>query len=230
MNEPNLFPGNIACANEISSVPFISGLQQDVCTTSAQPITILFADNQRLIRETMAMLLEADPRFILRAVCPSGDATVYEASRQRVEVVIAAVDLKDCGGVEAILRIRSECPGTAIIAMIDSDRISIRHQLLAAGVTGLVSKKSSYLDLTDAVLCVSKGKKFICPELKNIIAGQALALPDRTSVARRLTKKQADIAVLLNQGFTVDEIAAAKNICVRTVKDHRNNIHKQTNP
>ena len=80
-----------------------------------------------------------------------------------------------------------------------------------------------------AIVEVNDGKKYVCDEVKNILAQQELEQdtirPDMNSLSRR----EIDIVKLIKEGLSSKEIAVNLDISIKTVEVHRYNILKKLN-
>lgn len=99
-------------------------------------------------------------------------------------------------------------------------------KMIQSGGMGYVTKNSSKEELMEAILEVYNGRKYICNEVKDIIALHELddaGQPDLNSLSRR----ELDIAELIKSGFSSREIGEKLEISLKTVEVHRYNILKK---
>jgi DNA-binding NarL/FixJ family response regulator len=97
------------------------------------------------------------------------------------------------------------------------------------GAMGYVTKNSSKDEMITAIVEVNNGKKYVCEEVKNILAQQELedeaGLPDMNILSRR----ELEIVKLIKDGMSSKEIAIRLDISLKTVEVHRYNILKKLN-
>lgn len=97
------------------------------------------------------------------------------------------------------------------------------------GAMGYVTKNSSRDELLTSIVEVNDGRKYVCEEVKNILAQQELvdevSVPDLNVLSRR----EIDIVKLIKEGSSSKEIALQLNISLKTVEVHRYNILKKLN-
>ena len=103
-------------------------------------------------------------------------------------------------------------------------------RMLQLGAMGYVTKNSSKDEMITAILEVQAGRKFICDEVKNILAQQELD-EGTTPVSdmNNLSKRELDIIRLIKEGLSSKEIAQQLEISLKTVEVHRYNILKKLN-
>jgi DNA-binding NarL/FixJ family response regulator len=101
--------------------------------------------------------------------------------------------------------------------------------MLQMGAMGYVTKNSSKEEMLTAILEVSKGKKYICEEVKSILAQQELEKQNEFPGMNTLTEREIDIIQLIKEGLSSKEIASKLDITLKTVEVHRYNILKKLN-
>jgi two-component system invasion response regulator UvrY len=82
--------------------------------------------------------------------------------------------------------------------------------------------------MKEALIEVSEGKKYICREIREILAGNFISDENKVNF-NTLSVREIEIIELVRQGFSSKEIAIEKSISVKTVEVHRYNILKKLN-
>ncbi|HTD39154.1 MAG TPA: response regulator transcription factor, partial [Mucilaginibacter sp.] len=80
-------------------------------------ITILIADDHKLVRQTWEFIFNRDERFQVIAECATGEEAIEISRELRPDVVIMDINLPGISGLEATLQIRKFSPGSKIIAV-----------------------------------------------------------------------------------------------------------------
>ena len=191
-------------------------------------ITILLVDDHKLIRDSWSFILNNDPRFQVIAETSSGDEAIEIAKTLRPNIVLMDVNMNPVNGFEATKMIRKTSPGSRIIGITMHSMPAYAKRMLQIGAMGYVTKNSSKDEMMAAILEVHSGKKYICDEVKNILAHQELEdegdkLPDMNN----LSKRELEIVKLIREGSSSKEIAVSLDISLKTVEVHRYNILKK---
>ena len=100
-------------------------------------------------------------------------------------------------------------------------------RMMQLGAMGYVTKNSSKDEMIRAILEVSNGKKYICEEVKNILAHKELEDELSQADMNALSRRELDIIQLIKQGMSSKEIAQHLDISLKTVEVHRYNILKK---
>jgi DNA-binding NarL/FixJ family response regulator len=192
-----------------------------------EKITILIADDHKLIRETWSYILNSDSRFDVVAECGDAEEAVELAKIKRPNIILMDINMSPFSGFEATEKIRKFSPGSKVIGVSMHSQPAYAKKMLQIGAKGYVTKNSSKEEMIKAILEVYKGNKFICDEIKNIISDQLLTeQPDAPNI-NSLTEREIQIINYIKEGSSSKEIATSLNISLKTVEVHRHNILKK---
>ncbi|MBK5271799.1 MAG: response regulator transcription factor, partial [Bacteroidia bacterium] len=124
---------------------------------------------------------------------------------------------------------RKFSPGSKVIGVSMHSMPAYAKRMLQMGAMGYVTKNSSKDEMIAAIIEVNSGKKYICEEVKNILAQQELEqegdIPDMNVLSRR----EIEIVQLIREGLSSKEVALRLDISLKTVEVHRYNILKKLN-
>jgi DNA-binding NarL/FixJ family response regulator len=95
------------------------------------------------------------------------------------------------------------------------------------GARGYVTKNSSKDELFLAIEEVLAGNKYICDEIKNIVAHQELDEESDYPDMNLLSKREIEVVTHIKEGLSSKEIAQRLDISLKTVEVHRYNILKK---
>ncbi len=190
-------------------------------------LTILIADDHKLIRETWSYILNNDARFEVVAECGDAQTAVEMARLKRPNIVLMDINISPFTGFEATEKIRKLSPASKIIGVSMHSQPAYAKKMLQMGATGYITKNSSCDEMFKAIIEVYKGIRYICDEIKNIISQQMLDENDNEPSIHSLTNREVQIINYLRKGDSSKEIADTLNISLKTVEVHRHNILKK---
>jgi DNA-binding NarL/FixJ family response regulator len=190
-------------------------------------ITILIVDDHTLIRETWSFILNADSRFNVIAACGSGEEAVELVKQFRPNIVLMDINLPGINGIEATALIRKYAPGTKIVAISLHTQPAFVQKIMQNGASGYVTKSSGRQEMIKAIEEIFFGKKYICNNIKEIIAEQMMFNDGQQKGIHSLTPREIEIISLIKKGDTSKEIAASLYLSTKTVEVHRYNILKK---
>jgi DNA-binding NarL/FixJ family response regulator len=193
-----------------------------------EKITILIADDHKLIRETWSFILNSDPRFQVVSQCSNGEEAVAEAQKLRPKVALLDINMTPVSGLEATQQIRKYSPATKIIGVSMHSQPAYVKKLLKLGAHGYVTKNSPQNEMFEAIVEVNKGGRYICSEVKTILSEQAFDEEANTGI-NSLSNRELEIIKYIKDGLSSKEISTELNISLKTVEVHRHNILKKLN-
>lgn len=192
-----------------------------------QKISIMIADDHKLIRETWSYILNNDPRFEVVAECGDSEEAVEMARQKRPQIILMDINMTPISGFEATEKIRKVSPASRIIGVSMHSQPAYAKKMLQIGARGYVTKNSSKEEMIKAILEVLNGNKYICDEIKNNISELVLEENKDTPNVNALTEREIQIINLIKEGLSSKEIATQLNISLKTVEVHRHNILKK---
>jgi DNA-binding NarL/FixJ family response regulator len=193
-----------------------------------EKITILLVDDHKLIRETWALLLNSDPRFQVVGETDDVNQALEICREKHPVVVLMDINMTPINGFEGTKLIRKYVPATKVIGMSMHSMPAYARRMLQSGAHGYVTKNSSKEELFEALVEVQKGNKYICEEVKNILAHQELDESGDTGPDLNvLSRREIDVVQLIKEGLSSKEIAQKLELSLKTVEVHRYNILKK---
>jgi len=194
-----------------------------------EKITILLVDDHKLIRESWSFILNSDSRFQVIGETSNAEEAIEIAKEKNPRIVLMDINMSPVNGFEATKMLRKFSPGSKIIGISMHSMPAYARRMLQMGAMGYVTKNSSKDELLEAIVEVNNGKKYVCEEVKNILAQQELedqgTVPDMNILSRR----EIDVVQLIKEGMSSKEIAIRLDISLKTVEVHRYNILKKLN-
>ncbi|GAA1638811.1 response regulator transcription factor [Actinoplanes couchii] len=188
-------------------------------------IKVLVVDDQKLLRQSLAVILDQAPDLTVVGQAGDGAEAVTRARATRPDVVLMDVRMPGVDGLEATRRICADPALTGarvlVLSMFELDEYVYRA--LQAGASGFLLKDARPEELVEAVRRTGLGESLFAPSILTRLVAHYVAAPrpERPAGAvRRLTPREVEVLALIGNGLANDEIAAALSIAVKTVKTH----------
>ncbi|MCM6778396.1 response regulator transcription factor [Nocardia sp. CDC159] len=187
------------------------------------PIRVLVADDQPLVREGLAVILNAQSDIEVVGYATDGRHAVLEAERLRPDIVLMDIRMPELDGIEATRRIIASGHSAKIIVLTTFDLDEYVYAALRAGASGFLLKDASAHALGDAVCAVARGDAMLAPSVTRRLL-EHFTPPEPPSIAwekpEALTTRETDVLIQIARGQSNAEIAAALLISEQTVKTH----------
>jgi len=191
--------------------------------------TILLVDDHKLIRDSWSFILNSDDRFRVVGETSDAEELVSLAKEKKPRIVLMDINMSPVNGFEATKLVRQYSPGSKVIGISMHSMPAYARKMMQIGAMGYVTKNSSKDELMNAIVEVNGGKKYICEEVKNILAQQELEDENGKPDLNALSRRELDIVKLIKEGLSSREIAVRLDISLKTVEVHRYNILKKLN-
>jgi DNA-binding NarL/FixJ family response regulator len=184
-------------------------------------VSLLAVDDHPLILAGIAALVSGEPSLTLLGTASDGLEAVTQYERLRPDLVLIDLNMPECGGVDAIRRIRAINGNARIIILTTRDGEEDVYRGLLAGASAYLLKTAGFEQLLYCIRQVAASRKYLPPEL-------AAKLASRIG-ADQLSARELEILAHLSTGKSNKIIARAVGIGVGTVKYHVNNILSKLN-
>ena len=198
-------------------------------TIPTEKISILLVDDHKLIRDSWSYILNSDSRFKVIGAAGTADEAVELAKGKSPNIVLMDLNMSPVSGFDITKLIRRHSPDSGIIGVSMHTMPVYARKMMQLGAMGYVTKNSSKEEMISAIMEVSNGRKYVCDEVKNILAEQELENKHSHADMNALTQREIDIVQLIKDGFSSREIAEKLEISLKTVEVHRYNILKKLN-
>jgi DNA-binding NarL/FixJ family response regulator len=190
-------------------------------------IAIILVDDHKLIRDSWSFILNSDPRFNVIGETSNGEEAIEIVKSLKPDIVLMDVNMAPVNGFDATRQITKYSPGSKVIAVSMHTMPAYAKRMIQLGAMGYVTKNSSKDEMIKAIIEVSSGRKYICEEVKNILAQKELEEETAEGDMNNLSRREIDIIQLIKQGLSSKEIALQLDISLKTVEVHRYNILKK---
>ena len=183
------------------------------------PITVLIAEDQRIVREGIVALLEDDDDIEIVGVAADGRQAVEQYRLLKPDVVLMDLQMPVLDGPEATRQIVEQAPDAHILVLTTYATDEFIFKALRAGARGYLLKDASAEELLSAIRAVAAGQTQLAPEVTaRLVAGVSSGGPEA------LTARELEVLTLLGKGYSNAEIADTLFIAPRTAKVHVQNI------
>jgi DNA-binding NarL/FixJ family response regulator len=114
-------------------------------------IRVLLADDHKVMREILSLLLGDEPDIEVVGEAADGAAAVEMASEHHPDIVIMDVTMPCLNGIDATRRITSHMPDVHVIGLSMHEREDMAASMLRAGACAYLSKDGPTDDLIAAI-------------------------------------------------------------------------------
>ncbi len=191
--------------------------------------TIYIADTETVFVDCLAPRLEAAPNLFEIVGTSANGATAYGEIKALVpDLVITEIKLNIISGINLIRKLKASGIEAKIILLSTDLSPPVIHKALSAGVDGIILKYDSFSLLTEAISVINK-RKFLSPGISDPLVNNFLSISGdpHNQKTSPLSDREEQVAKLISDGVSSNEIGDILSISTKTVSKHRSNIFKK---
>jgi len=194
-------------------------------------LRVVVADDQRVVREGLAMLIGLLDGIEVVATAVNGLDAVKQAQLHRPDIVVMDLRMPRLDGAQATARIRSELPQTQVLVLTTYADDDALFPALRAGALGYLTKDASAEEIEHALSALARGETHLAPEVQHRLvtatldAQEAPILKASTAgLPHGLSPREAEVLAPIAAGLSNTDIARQLVLSNATVKTHINHI------
>ena len=194
----------------------------DLADADAHPLALVIADDHRVVRTGLRLLLESAAEFEVVAEADDVPSARRFVRAHRPAVLVLDLNMPGEPSLPAIPALREETPETQIVVLTMQDDPAFAREALKAGALGFVLKRSAEDELVEAVRLAARGESYLNPQL-----GARLAVEPPPGPPDGLSEEEVEILRLVALGHTNGEIGERLLRSGRTVEAHRSKLQRR---
>jgi DNA-binding NarL/FixJ family response regulator len=190
-----------------------------------EPIRVAIVEDDRGVREGLAMLIGGTPGYTCVGTFSSVEGALLTIGQHLPEVLLLDIQLPGMPGSEGVRVFQERFPQLQIVMLtVLTDQDSV-FESICNGACGYLLKETPPAKLLEAIREAREGGAPISPEIarKVVKVFQQTGPPEK--FAQQLTKQELSLLKLLAQGYSYTRAADQLKISVNTVRDHIRSIY-----
>ncbi|MCX4982041.1 response regulator transcription factor [Streptomyces sp. NBC_00572] len=197
---------------------------------AGQPIRVVIADDEPLIRAGIRMILNSDPEIEVVAEAANGREAVEQARAHAADVVLLDIQMPVLDGLSALPELRRAVPTARVIVLTTFGERDNVLRTLEHGGAGFLLKDTAPAELIRAVRAAAAGDAYLSPAatrhvVERLATGRESARAEeaRGRVAG-LSEKERDVLALLGEGLSNADAGKRLHMSEATVKTYVSRI------
>jgi DNA-binding NarL/FixJ family response regulator len=193
-------------------------------------VRIVVADDQEVVRDGFAALLDSQPDFAVVGTASDGSETVRICRELHPDIVLMDVRMPGVDGIEATRQLAGAgADGPRILILTTFDLDEYVYEALRAGASGFLLKDVTAERLFDAVRVIAAGDALLAPTVTRRLIGEFVQQHPRPSASdpsalAELTPRETEVLQLIAEGLSNPEIATRLVVTEETIKTHVSHV------
>lgn len=191
--------------------------------------TIVLADDHKVVRQALRMLLQSEPGFEVVGEASNGREALEMVERLQPNVLVADLMMPLLGGMDVTREVRKRFPDVRVVILSMHADESYVIEAMRLGASAYVLKESTSDELVRAIHEAMQGGRYLSSPLSERAIDAYLERTEQSAAEMpdALTAREREILYLAALGKTNAEIARELVISPRTVETHRSNLMRK---
>lgn len=188
-------------------------------------ISIIEDDNET--RQILTGIIRSAPELELVSTYPHCAPAIEGIPGDKPDVVLVDINLPDINGVEAVLQLKPQLPGTQFLMLTvyeDPDHI---FAALAAGATGYLLKSTRRTELLEAIAQIAAGGSPMSSGIARKVVQSFTRTPGPKSEIDALSPREQAVLDLLSKGYFYKEIADSLGVSIHTISTYVRRVYEK---
>jgi len=190
-------------------------------------IRVAIVEDDRSVRENLAVLIGAVPGFSCVASCGSAEEAWQRLPVIMPNVVLMDIHLPGHSGITCVARLRTLLPQTQVIMLTIEENSEQVFESMKAGATGYLVKHAAPQEILDAVAEVHHGGAPMSSHIARKVVTAFRRAPRSENAELNLSPREEAVLRLLAKGHRSKEIADELSISSGTVNTHVRHIYEK---
>ena len=191
------------------------------------PVSIAIVEDERRIREGLAVLIDGTPGFCCAGSFESMELALPALAASPPRAVLVDIGLPGMSGIDGIRLLKQRCPGVALLILTiytDDRRI---FDALCAGACGYLLKKTPPARLLESVTEALEGGAPMSPEVARRVVALFRELAPPAGAPQALTPHEVRLVKLLAEGYSYKSAGVELGVSINTVRSYIRGIYEK---
>lgn len=187
-------------------------------------IKIIICDDHSVIRTAISTILQTDTNYAVIGECADGKQLIETLKKNIVpDIVLMDVSMKEMNGYETTIEMSKSYPHIKVLAFSMFPSPQTIQLMLQYGAVGFLTKNSEFSEIKTAITQIHKNGFYF----NQLVTKKLLNDIKKNKGDNALTKKEIELLPYLCSDTTYKKIATDKNLAIKTIDRHKENICKK---
>ena len=186
-------------------------------------INILLVDDHVIVREGLRRIIDDTPGMEVIAEAGNGQDALNYVWKNKYDLIILDISMPGKNGLEILKEIKSHDRDLPVLMLSMHAENQYAMRTLKAGASGYLTKDTAGSQLVKAIRKVIKGKKYISPEVAELLAVDIFHEGDK-ELHEYLSDREFQVMVLVASGKSIVEISKELSLSDKTISTYRTRI------
>ena len=190
-----------------------------------QKLTVLLADDHKLLRSGLKLLLQRNPDLLVVGEAADGEETLRLFGQLEPDILLLDLSMPNMDGMECLREIKSRRPDAKVIVLTMHEDENYIRQAMQAGASAYVQKSAADTDLFKAIEAVQAGELYLSQQDSNLLLHVLLSREQETVDKQApyvlLSPREREVLRLIAHGYSLAEVAERLSLSIKTVDTYK---------
>lgn len=197
---------------------------------TGQPIRVVIADDEPLIRAGIRMILTSDRSIEVVAEAANGREAVDQVRAHAADVVLLDIQMPVMDGLTALVELRTAAPAVRVIVLTTFGERENVLRMLEQGGAGFLLRDTAPAELIQAVRATAAGDAYLSPgATRHVVDQLAMGRAAKRGEGARwrvaeLSGREREVLALLGEGLSNADAGRRLHMSEATVKAYVSRI------
>ena len=187
-------------------------------------ITVFLADDHRVLRDGLRILLETQADIEVVGEAENGKEAIDSIIKLKPNVAVMDITMPELNGIEAAQVIHENLPDIGIVILSIHSDLEHIFRALQAGANGYLLKESAGSEVISAVRAVYLGRRYLSPSIRDTMMEAYLQDRQLQSPLEMLSMREREVLQLTVEGHTSAAIAERMELSPKTIETYRSRL------
>ena len=193
----------------------------------SRALRVILADDHVTVRHGLKLLIDSQADMKVVAEAGDGEAAIRQALVLKPDVIVMDISMPGMNGLAATRALRKTQPDARIVTLTRHADDAYLQELLRAGVSGYVLKRSAPAELLQAIRAAAAGGQYLDSTLTARVTAGFLAKEGKQGRTGVPSERESEVLRLIASGYSNKEIASRLALSVKTVEAHKANAMRK---
>ena len=190
-------------------------------------VEVVIADPSFLTREGFKKTMEGENSYKIVGEIKNNKEIWFKLSSLNPDILVIDYDDKNFLDINEITKIKEYVPSTKILVISNHNEKQNILSVIKQGALGYLTKECEADEIIKALDAVSKGEKFFCSKILDVILDKHYEPYNKNGSTILLSGREVEIIKLIAEGNSNQNIADKLFLSIHTIYTHRKNIMKK---
>lgn len=190
-----------------------------------QKLTVLLADDHKLLRSGLKLLLQRNPDLLVVGEAADGEETLRLFGQLEPDILLLDLSMPNMDGMECLREIKSRRPDAKVIILTMHEDENYIRQAMQAGASAYVQKSAADTDLYKAIEAVQAGELYLSQQdsklLLHVLLNRKQETVDKQAPYILLSPREREVLRLIAHGYSLAEVAERLSLSIKTVDTYK---------